>query len=86
MILNDRQWKALGIILGGKDSYTNSLSGHSYITLQQGTWNSYILTYNNNIEVTIHKNVEVSNYDISYLHTLWNLWVKDKHSNFTATI
>lgn len=79
MVLSDKQWGGLKRMLGGNSEYTNSISGHSYITLKRlsDVQDSYLLTYNNNIEVEIHRYSEVSNYDISYLHTLWNLWVKD---------
>lgn len=79
MVLSDKQWGGLKRMLGGNSEYTNSLSGQSYITLSRlsDVQDSYLLTYNNNIEVEIHRYSEVSNYDISYLHTLWNLWVKD---------
>ena len=86
MVLSDKQWDGLKRILGGNSEYTNSISGHSYITLSRRSevQDSYLLTYNtqrlasnNNIEVEIHRYSDVSNYDISYLHTLWNLWVKD---------
>jgi hypothetical protein len=77
MVLSDKQWNGLKRMLGGNESYTNSVSGHSYITLSRlsEVQDSYLLTYNNNIEVEIHRYSEVSNYDVSYLHTLWNLWV-----------
>ena len=87
MVLSDKQWDGLKRILGGNESYTNSISGHSYITLSRlsDVQDSYLLTYNNNIDaiecahsmVEIHRYSEVANYDVSYLHTLWNLWVKD---------
>jgi hypothetical protein len=79
MVLSDKQWNGLKRMLGGNESYTNSVSGHSYITLSRlsEVQDSYLLTYNNNIEVEIHRYSEVSNYDVSYLHTLWNLWVWD---------
>jgi hypothetical protein len=85
MVLSDKQWNGLKRMLGGNESYTNSVSGHSYITLSRlsEVQDSYLLTYNNNscmtswIEVEIHRYSEVANYDVSYLHTLWNLWVKD---------
>lgn len=84
MVLSDKQWDGLKRMLGGNSEYTNSLSGHSYITLNtisrcslsrlSDVQDSYLLTYNNNIEVEIHRYSDVSNYEISYLHTLWNLW------------
>jgi len=79
MVLSDKQWNGLKRMLGGNESYTNSVSGHSYITLSRlsEVQDSYLLTYNNNIEVEIHRYSEVTNYDVSYLHTLWNLWVMD---------
>lgn len=79
MVLSDKQWNGLKRMLGGNSEYTNSLSNHSYITLSRlsEVQDSYLLTYNNNIEVEIHRYSEVSNYDVSYLHTLWNLWVID---------
>ncbi len=78
MVLSDKQWGALKRMLGGNSEYTDSISGHSSITLSRlsDVQDSYLLTFNNNIEVEIHRNTEISNYDISYLHTLWNLWVK----------
>jgi len=80
MVLSDKQWKWLGRMLGGNESYTNSISGHSYITLSRlsEVQDSYLLTYNNNIEVEIHRYSEVTNYDVSYLHTLWNLWFTEQ--------
>jgi hypothetical protein len=83
MVLSEHQWNSLGRMLGGEESYTNSVSGHSYITLSRlsDIQDSYLLTYNNNIEVEMHRNTDVSNYDVSYLHTLWNLWVKDTQLN-----
>lgn len=80
MVLSDKQWDGLGRMLGGNESYTNSISGHSYITLSRlsEVQDSYLLTYNNNIEVEIHRYSEVSNYDVSYLHTLWNLWAAEQ--------
>ena len=81
MVLSDKQWDGLKRMLGGNESYTNSISGHSYITLSRlsDVQDSYLLTYNNNIEVKIHRYSDVSNYDISYLHTLWNLWATEQH-------
>ena len=80
MLLSVDQWKWLGRMLGGNESYTNSISGHSYITLSRlsDVTDWYLLTYNNNIEVEIHRYSDVSNYDISYLHTLWNLWATEQ--------
>lgn len=80
MVLSDKQWDGLKRMLGGNSEYTNSISGHSYITLSRRSevQDSYLLTYNNNIEVEIHRYSEVSNYDISYLHTLWNLWAAEQ--------
>ena len=80
MVLSDKQWDGLERMLGGNKSYTNSISGHSFITLSRRErykdW--YLLTYNNNIEVEIHRYTDVSNYEISYLHTLWNLWATEQ--------
>ena len=80
MVLSDKQWDGLERMLGGNKSYTNSISGHSYITLSRlsDVTDWYLLTYNNNIEVEIHRYSDVSNYDISYLHTLWNLWATEQ--------
>ena len=80
MVLSDKQWDGLKRMLGGNESYTNSISGHSYITLSRlsDVQDSYLLTYNNNIEVEIHRYSDVSNYEISYLHTLWNLWATEQ--------
>ena len=78
IVLSDKQWNSLGRMLGGNSEYSDSLSGgDSTITLKRisDVQNSYLLTYNNNIEVEIHRYSEVSKYDLSYLHTLWNLWV-----------
>ena len=80
MVLSDKQWNGLKRILGGNSEYVNSISGHSYITLSRlsEVQDSYLLTYNNNIEVEIHRYSEVTNYDVSYLHTLWNLWFTEQ--------
>ena len=81
MVLSDKQWDGLKRMLGGNESYTNSISGHSYITLSRlsDVQDSYLLTYNNNIELEIHRYSDVSNYDTYYLHTLWNLWATEQH-------
>ncbi len=82
MVLNNKQWDGLKRMLGGNSEYTNSISGHrdSYITLSRlsDVQDSYLLTHNNNIEVEIHRYSDVSNYDVSYLHTLWNLWAVEQ--------
>lgn len=80
MVLSDKQWDGLKRMLGGNSDYTNSLSGHSYIVLKRlsDAQDSYLLTYNNNIEVEIHRYSYISKYDISILHTLWNLWVVEQ--------
>jgi len=78
MILSERQWNALGKMLGGNSEYSDRISGGgSTITLKRISHlqNSYLLTYNGNIEVEIHRYSEISNYDLTLLHTLWNLWV-----------
>ena len=79
MRLTEKQWDGLKRMLGGNSEYTNSISGQPYITLQRKSdvQDSYLLTYNNHIEVEIHRNTEVSKYDVNHLHTLWNLWVFD---------
>ena len=81
VVLSDKQWTALSRILGGKESYTDSLSGREDITLKRlsDVQDSYLLIYNNNIEVEIHRYSEVSKYDLSYLHTLWSLWVVHRY-------
>lgn len=80
MLLSVDQWKWLGRMLGGNEIYTNSVSGHSYITLSRlsDVQDSYLLTYNNNIDVEIHRYSHISKYDISILHTLWNLWFAEQ--------
>ncbi len=80
MVLNNKQWDGLKRMLGGYSEYVNSISGQTYITLSRlsDVQDSYLLTHNNNIEVEIHRYSEVSNYDISYLHTLWNLWATEQ--------
>jgi len=79
MVLSDKQWNGLKRMLGGNSEYTNSVySGHITLSRLSDVQDSYLLTYNNNIEVEIHRYSEVSNYDVSYLHTLWNLWATDQ--------
>lgn len=80
MVLSDKQWDGLKRMLGGNSEYTNSLSGQTYITLKRlsDVQDCYLLTYNNNIEVDIHRYSDVSKYDVSYLHTLWNLWAAEQ--------
>ena len=82
IILSDKQWNSLSRMLGGNSEYSDRVSGGgSTITLKRisDVQDSYLLTYNNNIEVEIHRYSEVSNYDLSYLHTLWNLWVAHRY-------
>ena len=83
MLLSVEQWKWLGKMLGGNESYTNSVSDHSYITLSRlsDVQDSYLLSYNNNIDVEIHRYSHISIYDISILHTLWNLWATEQKRN-----
>lgn len=81
MVLSDKQWDGLKRMLGGNERYRRFESTTiEFITLSRlsDVQDSYLLTYNNNIEVEIHRYSEVSNYDVSYLHTLWNLWAAEQ--------
>lgn len=87
MVLSDKQWDGLGRMLGGNTEYVNSLTGRSYITLARLSvvQDSYLLTYSNwhpsddnNIEIEIHRYSHISKYDLSILHTLWNLWATEQ--------
>ena len=64
----------------------------STITLKRlsDVQDSYLLIYSDNpiglrfsiIEVEIHRYSDVSKYDLSCLHTLWNLWVARNYPNY----
>ena len=78
--LSDTQWGYLKKICGG-ESYTCrvhqpiksiTLSRHSEVQ------DSYLLTYNNNIEVEIHRNTQIDSTDMYYLRELCDDWICNK--------
>ena len=76
--LSDTQWGYLEKICGWESYFTAEAHYSSYtITLKRlsDVQDSYLLTYNNNIEVEIHRNTEVDNTDMYYLKELCDSWI-----------
>ena len=76
--LTDTQWGYLEKICGG-ESYTSKIhQSHTVsITLKRlsDVQDSYLLTYNNNIEVEIHRYTEIDSTDMYYLRELCDSWI-----------
>ena len=76
--LSDTQWGYLKKICGG-ESYTCRVhqSQIASITLSRYSevQDSYMLTYNNNIEVEIHRNTHIDSTDMYYLRELCDSWI-----------
>jgi len=75
--LSDTQWGYLEKICGGESYFSKHHLSSYNITLKRlsDVQDSYLLTYNNNIEVEIHRNTEVDNTDMYYLKELCDSWI-----------
>jgi len=87
MQLSERQWNALSRMFGGNSEFSDRVSS---LTTPAGTTlkrlsdvqDSYLLIYNDSVEVEIHRYSELSKYHLSALHILWNLWVARNYPNY----
>jgi len=78
--LSDTQWGYLEKICGGESYFSKPQFEYYDITLKRlsDVQDSYLLTYNNIIEVEIHRNTEVDSTDMYYLKELCDDWIRYK--------
>ena len=75
--LSDTQWGYLEKICGG-ESYTCRVHHPvEFVTLSRHSevQDSYLLAYNNNIELEIHRNTEIDSTNMYYLRELCDSWI-----------